>query len=103
MEGIVWGDMKKIIKANKKRGEFKENLTKSVIGEKEYTYFEKALDRNGKWLKIGDWVRVVGNTENQTDLRGGRRKIIGIFEKDLLLETERGYDYCWPINVIKTK
>ena len=90
------------MKIDPKNGYFKENITISQMGnEKPVTYFERALDKNGKWLKIGGWVRVVDYDGTQRDLRGLRRKIIGIFEGDLMLENESSYDYCWPRKTIK--
>ena len=85
------------------KGEFKENFTISDDGKHKYSYYEKALDREGNWLKIGDWVRIIDKDPTQKDLVGLRRQITGIFEGDLMLQNEFSYDYCWPRNVVKTK
>lgn len=90
------------MKPDTSQGEYKENKTTVGIGPDAVSYYEKARDRNGTWLRIGDTVRVVDFHPQQNDLRGMERKIIGIFQGDLMLGNERGgYDYCWPINVVK--
>lgn len=89
------------MKVNPRNGYFKENQTIKTTENGEEVYYERAQDKEGNWLKIGDWVRIVDSDDSQKDLRGSRRKIIGIFEGDLMLEEEPNYNYCWPRKVIK--
>jgi hypothetical protein len=79
--------------------------TRQLGNNEPVTYYEKALDRHGVGLNIGDKVRVVFHTdERQRDLRGFVLFLVGIFERDLMLSQGMEgfpYFYCWPNNVEK--
>lgn len=70
--------------------------------DKKTVYYEKSFDMNGKGIRIGDKVKVVGYDTTQKNLIGQTMKVIGIFEGDLMLRDKPTdpYHYCWPNKVI---
>ena len=68
------------------------------VGESR-TYYEKAFDRNGEGIDLGDKVKVVSKENNPEYSVGNTYEVKSIFEGDLMLGDEMFY--CWPNNVVK--
>lgn len=66
------------------------------------TYYEKAFDAKGIGLDLGDEVKIMAYSEGQKNMVNEVRKIVEIFQNDLVLQDKQGNcDYCWPRNVTK--
>ena len=76
---------------------YKGVKTTSESNGKRQIYYEKAFDKNGKGLVIGDKVKIVSASNKPVESMGKVEKVVGIFEGDLMLGEP--YFYCYPINV----